>query len=433
LYSITIERRCSQRSGEKKIQKDLDYFAEKALKGRPTWKLARCFQTRQIKKARNGFWVFSYCLVFEKVRGQKGGDAEYKQWSALQNIIETYAGGTRFGKFPWRVTSVNEGEVPPKAEVQEPWSEYENPPKDSPEDTPPDDTSDPPKEKEKMDGVRNITTPDSVTPWSELSFPQELLSQDGALAENEHFKDIYGRDAQIRTVLSAIQAGIESGGARRQHVVLWGHAACGKTSVLTAIGELLGPGAILRLDATSTTRAGLENMIFKELKTIPPIVFCEEVEKGDENALKIWLGALDDRGEIRKVKYKMNSVREFKILFICTVNNKQKFDAMMGSDGNEAGALSSRCVTDVYFPRPDETILRMILQRDIRKNGGKEEWVEPAIQLAKDMGKIVSKEIIDDPRRVLSFLAGGDRLPGDGKYQKDRLEIYQTMQEYENQ
>ena len=54
----------------------------------------------------------------------------------------------------------------------------------------------------------------------------------------------------------------------------------------------------LRLDAPSTEGAGIEKLFFSDLDVIPPLVFMEEAEKADPEALKVWLGALDDRGEI---------------------------------------------------------------------------------------------------------------------------------------
>ena len=76
------------------------------------------------------------------------------------------------------------------------------------------------------------------------------------------------------------------------------------------------------------------------------------------------------------------------------------------------GALASRCKNKIYFPRPTEETIKKILFRDVQENGGKIEWVEPALLLAKELN-------IDDPRVIISFLSGGDRLL-DGSYQKDK-------------
>jgi hypothetical protein len=101
------------------------------------------------------------------------------------------------------------------------------------------------------------------------------------------------------------------------------------------------------------------------------------------------------------------------------VNNKAKFDSMMGSDGTEAGALSSRCVTDIYFPRPKRDTLYRILNDRIKATGGKTEWIEPALDLGEKLE-------YTDPRKYRSLLAGGDRLM-DGTYSRDRLSIFETM------
>ena len=148
----------------------------------------------------------------------------------------------------------------------------------------------------------------------------------------------------------------------------------------------------------------------------------EEAEKADPEALKIWLGALDDRGEIHKVNFRINKLREIKILFICTVNDKKAFDKMMGSDGTEAGALSSRCVTQVYYPRPSHNVLFQILSKEIEEHGGRPEWIPKAIEMSDAMS-------ITDPRIVRSYLAGGDRLM-DGTYQRDWKAVYDLQKDF---
>jgi len=106
------------------------------------------------------------------------------------------------------------------------------------------------------------------------------------------------------------------------------------------------------------------------------------------------------------------------------VNNKALFDKMMGSDGSEAGALSSRCVSQIYFPRPSNDTLRQILKKEIDQHGGNYDWIAPALDLAKEMG-------VSDPRIVRHYLAGGDRLM-DGGYQRDWRAIQQAQKTFQN-
>ena len=149
---------------------------------------------------------------------------------------------------------------------------------------------------------------------------------------------------------------------------------------------------------------------------VPLIFVSEEIEKADEQALRIWLGAMDDRHEFRKVNFHMHQVRKVNFLSLATANDKEKFDLMMGGRNGYPGALSSRFVHHLECPRPNQTQMRMILKRDIERFGGKQDWIEPCIALAGRMGT-------DDPRKVLGFLDGGDRLL-DNSYQNDQLNIY---------
>ena len=95
---------------------------------------------------------------------------------------------------------------------------------------------------------------------------------------------------------------------------------------------------------------------------------------------------------------------------------------MMGSDGSEAGALSSRCVTQVYYPRPSSRILHQILSKEIDEHGGNPLWIPKAIEMAEEMG-------ITDPRIVRSYLAGGDRLLN-GTYQQEWKAVFNSQKDF---
>lgn len=408
MYKLTVRRKMAKRSGDEKIKAQVEYLLERGLASNrgKGW---------EVKKKRlppfqsNGTWVFQYELEFEKVSGRRGGDAEYNQWENIKAMIQQTGQNAKFQPYPWVVIEAD--------------SNAEDATLPDDEESLSDVVSDISKAITNIIGVREVTTKFSqVATWKDLAVPPELLTSDEALASHPAFARLYGLGPQIRIALSSIQRGHETDGASRFHNVFYGHAGCGKTSTLLALERMYGPGAVLRLDATSTTRAGIEKLFFSDLTEIPPLVFMEEAEKADPEALKVWLGALDDRGEIRKVNFRVNQLREVKIIFFCTVNNKTLFDRMMGSDGSEAGALSSRCVNQIYFPRPSDQILRQILQKEIDEHGGKMEWIQPCIDLAKQLD-------VRDPRIVRSYLAGGDRLM-DETYQRDWLAVHQAAQDF---
>jgi hypothetical protein len=85
---------------------------------------------------------------------------------------------------------------------------------------------------------------------------------------------------------------------------------------------------------------------------------------------------------------------------------------MMGTGSGEPGALSSRCVNEIQFPRPAESTLRKILEKEIDLKGGNKKWVTPCLDIARELK-------VADPRKVKAFLTGGDRLL-DGSFQEDQ-------------
>lgn len=384
---------------------------------------------KQVKKDAKilGQWTGIVALYFEKTRGRRNdGDTVEKQWNKIMEMISKAGGSTKYNKYPWAITEddatddqTETKEVLEEEAVDDPFDD----------DMPADDM--PAKgngkkikgiKREHPPGVHDVVVPSKVLTIADLreKFPHELLhGTDELLEAHDAFRGIYGRGPQIRSVLSSIWSFLESDGERANHTLLWGLPACAKTAILLGLIKLFGEGAILRLDATSTTRAGLEKLIFKELEVVPLIFVSEEIEKADEQALRIWLGAMDDRHEFRKVNFHMHQVRKVNFLSLATANDKEKFDLMMGGRPGYPGALSSRFVHHLECPRPNQTQMRMILARDIERFGGEPNWIEPCIALAERMGT-------DDPRKVLGFLDGGKRLL-DNSYQNDQLNIYHKV------
>lgn len=229
-----------------------------------------------------------------------------------------------------------------------------------------------------------------------------------------HFAHIYNRDAQIRLVMDSLQAATESGFATRNHCLLWGLPACGKTEILLAFERMIGSDNILKLDATMTTKAGAENLIL-QLEHIPPVLIIEEAEKCNPVNLPWLLGILDQRGELIKTNARVGSIRrEAHCLCLATVNNLEEFKGIM------AGALASRFAHKIYCPRPNREILEMILAREVKRMNGNPAWIKPALDYVMDV------EETNDPRRAISILDGRDRLL-DGGYQRDLLAVHDAM------
>ncbi len=433
MEQLTLRRRMGKRTNDDKIEAQIDYIVTRGLHGSrgKGWDVTRR-QHPPVRSKDGIWWVFRCDLAFEKNGGRgKGTDTEYRQWENIKAMIIQTGHAAKFGEYPWEVFTpdsrtplpvppsnalANMGGAPPSDNGVIP---------DGNADSMGDILGELNRVITSLGGVREVQSLlGRVQTWDDLVIPPELLGRDSDrhLGQHPAWRELYGVGPQIRTVLSNIKRARDTNGRSRNHGVVYGHAGCGKTTMLLALERMFEPGAVLRLDATSTTRAGIEKLFFSDLEEIPPLVFMEEAEKADPEALKVWLGALDDRGEIRKVNFRVNQLREVKILFICAVNNKTLFDKMMGSDGTEAGALSSRCVSQVYFPRPSESVLRQILQKEIVRNGGEESWITPCIAMAQQMG-------VTDPRVIRSYLAGGERLL-DGTYQQDWRSISEAAMSF---
>lgn len=396
MYTLSLRRYIQKKVDKKKIKAQIEYLISRGVasnRGR-TWSTSYRFKGPSFDTDK---FVVDCQVKFIKTKGRPSSDIEIKQWEEIKSVIQQCGKGVKFGSNPWIVKEIG-SKLP----------DYLPMPIDT--------------EKDCQTLMSNSKA--DVKTWNDLIVPNELLGaeSDFHLSNHDAWKSLYGVNPQIRIILSNIKRAHDTNGESRNHAVLFGHAGCGKTTTMFALEKMFGSSSVLKLDATSTTKAGIEKLFFSELENVPPLVFMEEAEKADPDALKIWLGALDDRGEIRKVNFRVNQLRQIKVLFICTVNNKTMFDKMMGSDGSQAGALSSRCVTQVYYPRPSDSILYQILDKEIEEKGGNKEWIEPAIKMADALK-------VTDPRIVKSYLAGGDRLL-DGTYQRDWYEIQQAAERF---
>ncbi len=219
------------------------------------------------------------------------------------------------------------------------------------------------------------------------------------------FSHLFEREVQVRLILDTLGAAIASEWRVRNHCLLWGRPACGKTEILLAVERMLGADAVVKLDATMTSKAGAENLLL-ELEHVPPILLIEELEKCDPANLPWLLGVLDQRGEVIKTNARIGTVRkEARCLCLATVNDLVRFRAAL------SGALASRFPHQICCPRPGRAVLRQILLREVHARGGKEEWIDPALDL-------LTREGGNDPRRAIALLDGRDRLLN-GEYQAD--------------
>lgn len=386
MFTVTLIREFTQNRPQ---DKGIEFIKRRVLSSKPAWEITSVSIDEPEEKQFR--YIYRAHLTFQKTSGQQASAA--KEWLSILESLEKLGNASKFRPNPWKVQS-NEIVADEIAAV----------------------SSDIGNARHAMSANTGIT----LQQVRENVLPKivELLTKKDAIAESEFFRGIFEREAQIRVVLSSIKSFLESNGERRNHVLLYGLPACAKTQILNAVTSLVSEAAVVRLDGTSTTPAGIYKTYFENFNEIPepPFVVLEEAEKTSEESLRVWLGVLDDRGELRKVNYREQQERKLKVLCMATANDKVEFDLLMGGTERKPGALSSRFAHQIQCPRPSERILRMILERDIIQKGGKLEWIDAVIELAH-----VTQT--NDPRKVLSFLDGGERLES-GEYQADIISIH---------
>jgi energy-coupling factor transporter ATP-binding protein EcfA2 len=239
-----------------------------------------------------------------------------------------------------------------------------------------------------------VSTKD-FTAYAEFDIPADFET---------NFDHLYGLDSHIGRIKTALEVARMSQFANRYHVALIGKPGCGKSDICETLATVLGEDVVMKFDATATTAAGAIKQL-DEAEILPRVLIVEEIEKVNAEALSFLLALMDMRGEIRKTTARSKIVKDTKILVIATVNNHELFDGML------AGALSSRFANKLWFQRPDEETIRRILTREVLKLDGDEEWIQPAIEYAREKN-------INDPRMITALCLCGRDGWLDGSFYK---------------
>lgn len=238
------------------------------------------------------------------------------------------------------------------------------------------------------------------------------LSSISSIQPGDYYSHLFGLDAHIRILLSAIQAAADSDMRNRFHTLLHGKPGAGKTDILLSTHRLLTSLGVscLAIDATSTTEAGMRKLLLDEDEILPEVILVEEIEKA-LHSFRLLLGIMDDRGTVSQMNYRKTSSRKVPALILASANDYallQKIDS---------GALLSRFSNEIECPLPNREICAKILEREINlvKNGNLA-WIEPTLIFCCD------ERGIFDPRQLRRIcLSGKDRLLS-GEYQLD-LEV----------
>lgn len=389
---LYIRRDLTENMSDTRLESSLVFIAEKT-KGRLGFS-SHCKIDCEKEQGGTLKWMFKATLTFSS------GAKPWKDQETLDKVRERIIESLRqtcidpkFSKYPWMITDENFEPIPNEELGSDEF------------------------------GPNSLVPFEKALLWDEFQFDDSYIDMDDeSLERSEAFGDIYERGAHIRLTLGAIHRAIETEGNVRNHVLLWGDPGSAKSGMLSAIQSILPREAWISLNVDSTTKAGFQTTFFSKLDLtgIPPIIFLEEMEKvASDGILSPLLSLLDTRAMIQQVNFRKSKSKSAKVLFIATANDKYSFDMMMGGRRQNGeivpGALSSRFVHQLEVRRPSMETMKKILHREIRKFGGKTEFINPAIELAEDLG-------INDPRKIISFLDGGMRLL-DGTYQKDMMRV----------
>jgi hypothetical protein len=235
-----------------------------------------------------------------------------------------------------------------------------------------------------------------------------------------HFADVYDRDAQLRLIDDAVQTHVLTGGDIRAHCILFGLPGGCKSTLLERLKPLYDDEheRMVFMDATSMTKAGLENWLIEqaEAKSLPEILVIEEIEKVDNKDNLMCLGSTMASGYLLKTNARIGRVQvPCKFLVLATCNDEEALKAF------RRGFLWDRFTNQSYCPLPDrETLRRVLLDKVARIPGGRPSWADRALELADRLG-------VRTPRKVIGYLAGRHRLDS-GDYQRDQIRVFAAEQ-----
>ena len=207
-----------------------------------------------------------------------------------------------------------------------------------------------------------------------------------------YVKHIVEREAQIGLVYAAILAAYNSNFEERDHCLLEGDPACGKTEILLSIKEWLGEEAVGTMDATAMSGPGALRFLRSPIQ--PRLLIIEEIEKvANETTLGFLLGVMDKRGEINVTKTGQTGKKSVPLLILATCNDTAKFKKMY------EGALWSRFPNKIHCARLTDAGLRRIVYRHAKAIGAENKWAEECVQ------HCLRVEENNDPRRVKAVLS----------------------------
>ncbi len=234
----------------------------------------------------------------------------------------------------------------------------------------------------------------------------------------EKFEAVYEREPHIRLIHDTVKTFNSSNREIRGHTLLYGQPAGCKTTLYEKFKVWYEGGdgveRVKFLDATTMSKAGLENWLISAADDgmLPDILVLEEIEKQSPDNLLCLLSVMGS-GYVAKHNAKIQARKQCNCLIWATCNDE------FAVRNFRAGALWSRFAHKWYCHRPTKTVMEKILRQKVKVIGGNPDWVDKVMDLAYNKLKET------DPRTIISYLDGGDRLM-DGSYVADILSIAES-------
>lgn len=258
--------------------------------------------------------------------------------------------------------------------------------------------------------VKSIAAPQVVVVKQNLEFGLPPLTPE---VFETIFGRIYEREPHIRTIYKSAVTAVRTHFEKRRHVLAYGLPAGAKSEIFSAFMRWFNTDAerVLALDATTTTKAGLELLLIEKAETgdLPPFLYLEEIEKHDITSLLSLLQVMDHRGKISRTNARQGNISaSAKLCIWATCNDFEKLRKY------EGGALYSRFNLRLWSPRPSPDLMRKILEREATEMGANKGCIGKILKFGYDEMKT------NDPREFIALLDGWEDID---EYLQDQREM----------
>lgn len=274
----------------------------------------------------------------------------------------------------------------------------------------------PPTVEEKIKRAQQRS--DGMVTYAEVQMPS-------AADQKIYFKDVVGQDAQVRMIVTYMESAINSSFKSRTHAVLLGPPGCGKSFTLMKAKDMFADGAVVVIDGTAMTSAGITKMLDEDLEVMPRFLFIEEIDKAPNDAVAVLLGLMDKHGELNKTTYRKNIQKECRVVVFATANSLAKLKSM------QEGALISRFGNPITYKRPSPDQMRKIIKSNLADAGIEspniDKWIDRVTEWCEEWKDKLDIDTLD-PRFQISMCSNGRDKLLNHKFQDD-LEATSVLRE----